>query len=77
MALPLRLRYDGNSGMVLKHAVHDDVGNRLGECTRYRPDSPLRPDVLHTGIFYGCKASNGARATSALRFKLFSEKTYC
>lgn len=31
-------------------------------------------DVLHTGISHGCMASNGAKATSALRIKLFSGK---
>lgn len=40
------------------------------------PDTSLTvrfvPDVLSIGLFYGCMASNGARAASAPRFKLFS-----
>lgn len=35
------------------------------------------PDVLHTGILYGCMASNGARLASSQRFKLFSGRQNC
>lgn len=44
------------------------------------PDTSLTvhfvPDVLYTGLFYGCMALNGARAQLALRFKLFSGKQH-
>lgn len=44
------------------------------------PDTSLTvhfvPDVLRTGLFYGCMALNGARAASALGFKLFSGKQH-